>query len=191
VNIILLGPPGAGKGTQAKRLETMRGMRQISTGDMLRAEVAAETPIGLDAKAIMAKGQFVPDPIMVQMIENRISQPDCTQGFILDGFPRTESQAEALDVMLRKKDMNIAAVILLDVAEDQLVERIASRRDEAGMRRPDDEPDVVRARLKVYRDQTTPILPYYEKGGRLERVDGMKSVEDVGLAIDAILQRVS
>ncbi|MBF0891507.1 adenylate kinase [Gluconobacter sp. LMG 1744] len=187
MNIILLGPPGAGKGTQAKRLETLYGFKQISTGDMLRAEVAAGSAIGNEAKAIMEKGQFVPDPIIVAMIQNRIAQPDCQRGFILDGFPRTESQAEALDAMLSLRDLTIGAVILLDVNEDELVERIASRRGEDGTRRPDDNPEVVRARLDVYRKQTAPILPYYEKAGRLLHVDGMKDVESVGEAIDAIV----
>jgi len=187
MNIILLGPPGAGKGTQAKRLETLYGFKQISTGDMLRAEVAAGSAIGNEAKAIMEKGQFVPDPIIVAMIQNRIAQPDCQRGFILDGFPRTESQAEALDAMLSQRDLTIGAVILLDVNEDELVERIASRRGEDGTRRPDDNPEVVRARLEVYRKQTAPILPYYEKAGRLLHVDGMKDVESVGKAIDAIV----
>ncbi|GBQ83550.1 adenylate kinase [Gluconobacter albidus] len=187
MNIILLGPPGAGKGTQAKRLETLYGFKQISTGDMLRAEVAAGTAIGNEAKAIMEKGQFVPDPIIVAMIQNRIAQPDCQRGFILDGFPRTESQAEALDAMLSHRSLTIGAVILLDVNEDELVDRIASRRGEDGTRRPDDNPEVVRARLDVYRKQTAPILPYYEKGGRLLHVDGMKDVETVGKAIDAIV----
>ncbi|MCP1272184.1 adenylate kinase [Gluconobacter albidus] len=187
MNIILLGPPGAGKGTQAKRLETLYGFQQISTGDMLRAEVAAGTAIGNEAKAIMEKGQFVPDPIIVAMIQNRIAQPDCQRGFILDGFPRTESQAEALDAMLSHRSLTIGAVILLDVNEDELVDRIASRRGEDGTRRPDDNPEVVRARLDVYRKQTAPILPYYEKGGRLLHVDGMKDVETVGKAIDAIV----
>ncbi|KXV46274.1 adenylate kinase [Gluconobacter albidus] len=187
MNIILLGPPGAGKGTQAKRLETLYGFKQISTGDMLRAEVAAGTAIGNEAKAIMEKGQFVPDPIIVAMIQNRIAQPDCQRGFILDGFPRTESQAEALDAMLSHRSLTIGAVILLDVNEDELVDRIASRRGEDGTRRPDDNPEVVRARLDVYRKQTAPILPYYEKAGRLLHVDGMKDVETVGKAIDAIV----
>ncbi|MBS1097368.1 adenylate kinase [Gluconobacter sphaericus] len=190
MNIILLGPPGAGKGTQAKRLEAFYGFKQISTGDMLRAEVAAGSAIGNEAKAIMEKGQFVPDPIIVAMIENRIAQPDCEQGFILDGFPRTESQAEALDAMLSQRGLTIDAVILLDVNEEELVERIASRRGEDGTRRPDDNPDVVRARLDVYRKQTAPILPYYEKAGRLLHVDGMKDVESVGKEIDAIIATV-
>jgi adenylate kinase len=187
MNIILLGPPGAGKGTQAKRLETLYGFKQISTGDMLRAEVAAGSAIGNEAKAIMEKGQFVPDPIIVAMIQNRIAQPDCQRGFILDGFPRTESQAEALDAMLSQRDLTIGAVILLDVNEDELVERIASRKGEDGTRRPDDNPEVVRARLDIYRKQTAPILPYYEKAGRLLHVDGMKDVESVGKALDAIV----
>ncbi len=187
MNIILLGPPGAGKGTQAKRLESSRGMKQISTGDMLRAEVKAETKIGLQAKDLMAKGQFVPDPIMVQMIENRIAQPDCARGFILDGFPRTESQAVALDSMLKEQGLNIDAVILLDVAEDALVQRLAERRGDDGSRRADDDPEVVRSRLEVYRAQTAPILPYYEKNGRLKRIDGMQDVGCVGSAIDALL----
>ncbi|WP_282802964.1 adenylate kinase [Bombella apis] len=189
MNIILLGPPGAGKGTQAKRLEDSRGMKQISTGDMLRAEVKAQSPIGVEVKALMEKGHFVSDPIIVQMIENRIAQPDCGKGVILDGFPRTESQAEILDSMLKEQGLKIDAVILLEVSEEALVKRLSERQHEDGSRRADDHPEVIHARLEMYRKQTAPILPYYEQNGRLNRIDGMQDVETVGRAIDAILDR--
>lgn len=191
MNIILLGPPGAGKGTQAKRLEKNRGMKQISTGDMLRAEVRAKSPIGLEVKGLMEKGHFVPDPIIVQMIENRIEQPDCAKGVILDGFPRTEPQAEILDSMLKEQGLKIDAVILLEVSEDALVKRLCERQHDDGSRRADDHPEVIHSRLKVYREQTAPILPYYEGRGCLKRVDGMQDVDTVGAAIDAILDQLA
>ncbi|CDG40076.1 MULTISPECIES: adenylate kinase [Asaia] len=187
MNIILLGPPGAGKGTQAQRLEQEYGLKQISTGDMLRAEMAAGTPLGLNVKSIVESGQFVPDPVMIDLIKSRTLQADCANGFILDGFPRTESQAEALDAMLASRDMKIDAVLLLEVDAEQIVARLAERRAPDGSRRADDEPDTVRRRIQVYRDQTAPILPYYENAGRLRRIDGMQNVETVHQAIVAAL----
>ena len=187
MNIILLGPPGAGKGTQAQRLEQEYGLKQISTGDMLRAEMAAGTPLGLNVKSIVESGQFVPDPVMIDLIKSRTLQADCANGFILDGFPRTESQAEALDEMLASRDMKIDAVLLLEVDAEQIVARLAERRAPDGSRRADDEPDTVRRRIQVYRDQTAPILPYYENAGRLRRIDGMQNVETVHQAIVAAL----
>ncbi|BAT19048.1 adenylate kinase [Asaia bogorensis] len=187
MNIILLGPPGAGKGTQAQRLEQEYGLKQISTGDMLRAEMAAGTPLGLNVKSIVESGQFVPDPVMIDLIKSRTLQADCANGFILDGFPRTESQAEALDAMLASRDMRIDAVLLLEVDAEQIVARLAERCAPDGSRRADDEPDTVRRRIQVYRDQTAPILPYYENAGRLRRIDGMQNVETVHQAIVAVL----
>ncbi|GBQ14492.1 adenylate kinase [Swaminathania salitolerans] len=187
MNIILLGPPGAGKGTQAQMLERDFGLKQISTGDMLRAEMAAGTPLGLNVRSIVESGQFVPDPVMIALIENRTLQPDCAGGFILDGFPRTESQAEALDAMLAARGSRIDAVLLLEVDVEQIVARLAERRAPDGSRRADDEPETVRRRIQVYRDQTAPILPYYENAGRLRRIDGMQSVSAVHEAIVSAL----
>lgn len=190
MNIILLGPPGAGKGTQAKRIEERWGLKQISTGDMLRAEVAADTPLGREVKGLMEKGHFVPDPVMIEMISNRILVSDCAKGFILDGFPRTESQAVELDRMLAKKGLTIDEVILLEVDEKALLERLAARQGEDGTRRADDHPEVVHKRLETYRAQTAPILPYYEQNRRLKRLDGMLSIDEVAQAIDALLKKV-
>jgi adenylate kinase len=187
MNIILLGPPGAGKGTQAQLLQEQRGMVQLSTGEMLRAAVASGSELGQKAKAIMDAGELMPDDLMVQMISERIEQPDCAQGFILDGFPRTVPQAEALDRMLGEKEMKLDAVIEVSVADEVLVGRIETRIAQSESVRSDDNVETLRNRLKVYHAQTAPILPYYANGGRLKTVDGMASIDEVSEQIGAIL----
>ena len=191
MRIVLLGPPGAGKATQAKELVSKYGIVQLSTGDMLRAAVAAGTPIGLKAKDIMARGALVPDDVVVGIVSDRVDQPDARNGFILDGFPRTVPQAEALDRMLETKGQRLDAVIEIKVDPDILVRRIATRVDQMKARgealRADDNPDVLKQRLAAYGAQTAPLVDYYRGPGALRSVDGMASISDVAGAIGRAL----
>lgn len=189
--LIFLGPPGAGKGTQAAHIVSRYNVPQLSTGDMLRAAVAAQTPVGKQAKAVMDAGNLVSDDIVAAIVEERIEADDCATGFLLDGFPRTEAQAEMLDAMLTKKERAVDAVIELRVDESALTDRLRSRIAETKARgeevRKDDTEETFKKRLAVYREQTAPLIPYYENQGKLRVVDGMGSVESVSAAIDAIL----
>ena len=184
MRVVLLGPPGAGKGTQAKELVTKYGIVQLSTGDMLRAAVAAGTPVGRQAKDVMARGELVPDEVVVAIVSDRIDQPDAKRGFILDGFPRTVPQAAALDRMLAKKGLRLDAVVELKVDPVILVRRIENRIEQMKLRgeplRPDDNPQVLKQRLAAYHDQTAPLVEYYRQQGTLRSVDGMASIQDVG-----------
>lgn len=188
MNLVLFGPPGAGKGTQAARLRDGHGLAHLSTGDMLRAAVEAGTPIGREAESVMAAGKLVSDELICGVVAERIEAPDCANGFILDGFPRTLAQAEALDAMLRGKGKAIDAVIEIRVDEVVLVERIANRSQETGGARADDNVETLKKRLEVYRAQTAPILPFYAGKGILHTVDGMQSMDQVAAAIEAALE---
>ena len=187
MNIILFGPPGAGKGTQAEKLVAEHGMVQLSTGDMLRAAISAGTSLGMQAKKIIDSGELVSDDIMVGMINERMSQDDCKSGVILDGFPRTVTQAEALDAMFEQKGISLAHVIEIKVDEAALFARIEKRANETGGERSDDNAEVLQKRLNVYHDNTAPVLPYYEAKGMLKTVDGMASIEDVSGQISKVL----
>jgi adenylate kinase len=213
LNLVLLGPPGAGKGTQAARLKEKFDLAHLSTGDMLREAVAADSEVGREAKGIMAEGRLVPDDLINRLVAERIAQPDCARGFILDGFPRTIAQAEALDRLLAERDLKLDAVIEIEVDDDALVARIGGRFacarcgtlyhdttrptrvegvcDVCGSteftRRADDNPETVRARLQSYHDQTAPLLPYYRDKGLLVTVDGMAEIDQV---TDEILRRI-
>ncbi len=213
MNIILLGPPGAGKGTQAQRLQSDIGMIQLSTGDMLRAEMKSGSALGEQAKGIVASGKLVPDALMVGLIEERIGRPDCAKGFILDGFPRTEAQAGALDTMLEKTGRKLDRVIEMEVDEAALTERVVGRftcakcgtgyhdkfkqpkvegvcdvcGSTAFTRRPDDNAETMKTRMAAYRAQTEPLLPYYRAKGILKKVDGMAAMDEVYRQIRAVL----
>ena len=195
MKLILLGPPGAGKGTQAQRLVKTLNIPQLSTGEMLRAAVAAGTPIGLKAKAVMESGALVSDDIVVDIIKDRTEQPDAKRGFILDGFPRTLAQARALEVMLAAKGLKLDAAIELTVEASKLVERIVRRAQEASAAgqpvRKDDDPEVFKSRLSAYERDTAAVTPFYRERGLLHDVDGMAPVEDVAKAIDAVLSEVA
>jgi adenylate kinase len=193
MRLILLGPPGAGKGTQAQRLVERLGVVQLSTGDMLRAAVRAATPVGLKAKDVIARGELVPDEVVVAIVADRIAEPDARNGFILDGFPRTVPQAEALDRMLSQKGLALDAVIELKVDEGVLLGRIENRVAKTRARgeplRPDDNPESLKKRLDAYRVQTAPLIGYYASKGMLKTVDGMASIEDVSAAVAAVLDQ--
>jgi adenylate kinase len=188
VNLILFGPPAAGKGTQAKRLVDERGMVQLSTGDMLRAAVAAGTETGKKAEAIMARGELVPNEVVVGIISDRIEQPDVAKGYILDGFPRNVAQAEALDAMLKGKGTELDAVVELEVDDSILLSRIETRAAETvGGARADDNAEALAKRLTVYHEQTAPLIAYYKAKGKLKTVDGMKDMDEVTRQIEAAL----
>ncbi len=194
MRLILLGPPGAGKGTQAQRLVHKHGIVQLSTGEMLRAAVAAETPVGLKAKDVMASGGLVPDEIVIGIISDRLDQPDAAKGFILDGFPRTVPQAEALDELLKKKHIRLDAVVELRVNESALLQRVETRVAEMRARgedvRIDDTPEVLAKRLASYRSQTEPLIHYYSEQRKLLTVDGMMTIEEVTREINRILAAI-
>lgn len=187
MNIILFGPPGAGKGTQAQRIVDRHGVVQLSTGDMLRAAIAAGSELGLRAKSLMDEGKLVPDDVIIGMIADRMNDEDCKNGVILDGFPRTIAQAKALDAMFAAGHIQLDQVIEIQVDEAALLARIENRAAEPGDARSDDTAEVLEQRLKVYHENTAPVLPYYRDKGQLNIVDGMQSIEEVAAQIKSLL----
>ena len=187
MNLVLFGPPGAGKGTQAKILTETRGLPQLSTGDMLRAAIAAGTPLGLASKALMDKGALVPDETVIGIIGERYDQPDCVRGAVFDGFPRTIAQAEALDRMLAERGKKIDQVLELKVDDSVLLSRVESRIAAGGPVRADDNPETLKKRLDVYYQNTAPVLAFYRAQGKVKTLDGMKPIQDVTSQISAIL----
>ncbi len=181
MRIVFIGPPGAGKGTQAERIVDRYRIAHLSTGDMLRAARDAKTPVGVEAETYMAAGELVPDSIIIAIIAERLEQPDCQNGYLLDGFPRTLPQAEALDAMLAAKGTALDVVLELNVPEEELFQRLAGRG------RADDQPDVIRQRLVAYREQTEPLLQYYREQGLLKSVDGIGTVEEIFERVEAVL----
>jgi len=189
MKLIFLGPPGAGKGTQAERIQSAHGLIQLSTGEMLRAAVAAGTEVGKKAQELMAQGDLVPDDVVVGIIAERTEQQDCSNGYILDGFPRKVAQAEALDGMLRARGTKLDAVVELGVEDTVLLARIEGRASEAdGEARADDNADALKKRLAVYHEQTAPLIGYYKNVGILTTVDGMKDMDEVTVEIEAALE---
>ena len=190
MNLVLFGPPGAGKGTQSKILTQTRGLPQLSTGDMLRAAITQGTPLGLASKALMEKGALVPDETVIGIIAERYDQPDCAHGAVFDGFPRTIAQAQALDGMLARRGKKIDLVLELRVDDAALVARVESRIAAGGPLRADDTPETLKKRLAVYYQSTAPLLDYYRAQGKLETLDGMAPIDTVTGAIAAILDGV-
>jgi adenylate kinase len=190
LNVILFGPPGAGKGTQAKILKQTRGLPQLSTGDMLRAAIAAGTPLGVRCKALLDKGELVPDEVVIDIIGQRYDQPDCANGAVFDGFPRTIPQAEALDGMLAARGRKIDLVLELKVDDAILLSRVEARIKEGGTLRSDDTPETLTYRLGVYYKNTAPLIDYYRRQGKLKTVDGMAPVEAVTRQIAALMDAV-